>query len=233
MELDLRQLMVLLRRKIWLILLVTCICLVAAFSISKFLITPLYSTTTTMYVNTYAQEQARGSTDMNDINVAKSLSETYMVLVESDAVLDKVAAEMGDGYTAKKLKTMVSCSSVNETEIFSIKVTNSDPQMAALIANTIAETTKTEIIRVFESGSVKVVDQAKVPKSPSSPNIILNTLVGAILGFILSILLVVIRNSFDLSVKGEEDLRNHYNVPILGIIPPRNLEKMRRPYNEA
>ena len=228
MEIDLRQLAVLIRRKTWFILLITCIGLVAAFTISKFLITPLYTTTTTMYVNTYAQDQKIQSTDMNDINVAKSLSETYMVLVQSDAVLDKVAAQLGDGYTAKKLKARVSCSSVNATEIFAIKVTDPDPQIAAKIANTIAETTKVEIIRVFESGSVKVVDQAKVPKTPSSPNIILNTLVGAILGFIISILGVVIRNSFDLSVKGEEDLRSHYNVPILGIIPPRNLEKTRR-----
>jgi len=233
MELDLKQLLLLLRRNIWLILLVTCIGLIAAFTISKFLITPLYSTSTTMYVNTYTQNQDISSTDMNDINVAKSLSETYMVLVKSDAVLDKVVLELGDGYTTKNLIDMVTCSSVNNTEIFSIKVTDPDPQKAALIANTIADTTKDEIIRVFETGSVKVVDLAKVPKSPSSPNIVLNTLVGTILGFIISILYVVIRNSFDLSVKGEEDLKSHYNVPILGIIPPRNLDKTRRPYHEA
>lgn len=233
MELDLRQLLLLLSRKIWLILLVTCIALIAAFSISKFLITPLYSTSTTMYVNTYAKEQDISSTDMNDINVAKSLSETYMVLVESDAVLDKVSLKLGDGYTSKILKDKVTCSSVNNTEIFSIEVTDPDPQEAALIANTIADTTKNEIIRVFETGSVKVVDPAKVPQFPSSPHIILNTMVGAILGFIISILCVVIHNSFDRSVKGEEDLKSHYNVPILGIIPPRNLDKTGRPYHEA
>ncbi|MEG0579278.1 MAG: capsular biosynthesis protein, partial [Niameybacter sp.] len=56
-------------------------------------------------------------------------------------------------------------------------------------------------------------------EGPSSPNVLLNTLIGFMLGGVLSVLGVLVAAMLDNRVKDEEDLKKYYDMPILGAIP--------------
>lgn len=217
-EISLQEIFMILWSKVLIIVLCTIVGGLVAFGISAFVIDPTYTSRISMYVNNNANADSTVA-NINDINASQKLVSTYIEILKSDNVLQKVAEETGLSYTPAQMRKMMSASSVNGTEIFEVKVITKDPDEAALIANTIAELAPEEIIRVVKAGSVELIDQAIPAKSPSSPNVILNTIIGLMLGGVLSVLGVLVAAMLDNRVKDEEDLKKHYDIPVLGAIP--------------
>ena len=217
-ELDLRQAVMILWKKLWLLLLVALLCGAAAFSISYWLITPLYSASTSMYVY---NQQNRTSTNVTSTDLATSqkLVSTYLVILKSNSVLDQVSRTLDGAYSAEQIEKMLTASAIDNTEAFRITITNPDPKMAMTIANTIANIAPIEISRVVKAGSVEVIDYAALPTKPASPNILRNTAIGAVLGLIIAIFIVILIEITDTRIKSEEDLTKTFDIPVLGVIP--------------
>ncbi|MGA3083386.1 MAG: Wzz/FepE/Etk N-terminal domain-containing protein [Thermodesulfobacteriota bacterium] len=76
-----------------------------------------------------------------------------------------------------------------------------------------------EAMETYKLASIEIIDRAKVPKSPVSPNIILNILIGAVIGLLLGLGLAFVLESFDHTLKSVEDVEWHLNMPVLGSIP--------------
>ena len=77
----------------------------------------------------------------------------------------------------------------------------------------------TRIRAIIEGSSAKIVDYAVVAASPSSPNYIQNTLLGFILGFGISVAVIVLRELFDITIRSEEDITLCTSKPILAAVP--------------
>lgn len=58
-----------------------------------------------------------------------------------------------------------------------------------------------------------------MPESPSSPNIKLNVLLGAVLGAFLAVVGVLVREILDDRVRRPEDVEDVLGMTLLGIIP--------------
>lgn len=218
-EIDLGLMLLLVRKKIGTIILSIVLAAGVAFGISNFLITPLYSASTSLYVY---NEASRESITSTDLNTSQELVQTYIVILTSNAVLNKVTAVLNNQYTVEELREMITASAINNTEAFSITVENTDPAMAQKIANTIATVAPAEIIRVVKAGSVEVIDYATLPIEQSSPNVIRNTAIGGLLGCVVCVIVLVLKEMFDTVIRSEEDLIENFNIPILGVIPPLN-----------
>ncbi|MEG0579332.1 MAG: Wzz/FepE/Etk N-terminal domain-containing protein, partial [Niameybacter sp.] len=190
-EITLQEIFSILWGKVLLIILCTILGGGVAFGITAFVIDPEYTAKVTMYVNNSEGKQD-AYMNINDINASQKLVSTYVEILKSDTVLNKVIEEGGLEYSTGDIREMMSASSVNGTEIFEVKIISKDAKESALIANTIAEVGPEEIIRVVKAGSVELIDPAKVPTAPSSPNVILNTIIGIMLGGVLSVLGVLI-----------------------------------------
>ena len=218
MDLDLKRLLEILWRKMWLIILCFLIGGAAAGSITKFLITPIYSSSATMYVNN-TNNRGTNPISTSDITASQQLVDTYIVIMKSDAVLQAVAEKSGLGYTANQIRSMISANSENGTEVFRLVVENANPEHAQIIANTIAEIAPQEIIRVVKAGSVEVIDYAKLPTAPSSPNLPMNIVIGCLLGLIIAVGIALVHELFDTTIKSEKDLTDAFQIPIIGKIP--------------
>ncbi|MEG0712664.1 MAG: Wzz/FepE/Etk N-terminal domain-containing protein [Niameybacter sp.] len=217
-EISLQEIFMILWSKVVIIVLCTVIGGIAAFGVSNYVIDPTFTSRVSMYVNNNPNAETTVA-NINDINTSQKLVSTYIEILKSDNVLSKVCEATGLEYTAADVRKMMSASAVNGTEIFEVKVTAKDSEEAALIANTIAELAPEEIIRVVKAGSVELIDQAVPAEGPSSPNVLLNTLIGFMLGGVLSVLGVLVAAMLDNRVKDEEDLKKYYDMPILGAIP--------------
>lgn len=217
-EITLQEIFMIIWEKVWIIALATVIGGAAAFGISAFVLDPTYTSRVSMYVNNNKENESTVA-NLNDINASQKLVSTYIEILKSDNVLSKVIAEAKLEYTPAHIRNMMSASAVNGTEIFEVKVTTEDAEEAALIANTIAEVAPAEIIRVVKAGSVELIDRAVAATSPTSPNVILNTIIGIMLGGVLSVLGVLVAAMLDTRIKNEEELKKHYTLPVLGTIP--------------
>lgn len=209
-------------KRIWIILIAMVLCGALLFSYASFFVTPLYEASVLMYVNN--SQLSVGATAIkltsSDISAARGLVETYQVILKARMTLEDVIriGELDCSYSA--LKRMIRTETVNETEVFSVTVTCDDPHEAEHIANTIARVLPDKISNVVEGSSVRVVDYAVVPSGKVSPSISKYTLVGMLLGLMISCGIIAVIEVLDDRVRTEDYLmQNFSDVPLLATIP--------------
>lgn len=221
MEIDLARLFGALWRRAWAILLAAVLFGAVAFGYTQFMVTPLYKARTLLYVNnsTIAVGDTKVSISSGDLTAAKSLVDTYMVILKSRTTLNEVIEQSGLGYSYEQMSQMISCASVNSTEIFYVEVTNPDPKEAELIANTIGQVLPEKIASVVEGSSVRIVDYAVEPAHPSSPSLTKNVMLGALLGIVLTCGVIVVLELRDDKIHSSDYLIQNYEIPVLAVIP--------------
>ena len=219
MELDLKDIFLILRRRCLAIVAITVLCGLGAWLVTSFLITPLYSASVSMYVSSDPSRENTNSVTTSKLSASAQLVDTYIVVLESNSVLQEVINLLQLPYEPDVLRSKMQASSINGTEAFSITITVPDPEMAQLIVNTIAEVSPSEIIRVVKVGSVEVIDWATLPTQPSSPSVVRNVLLGVLLGLVVSCFVFILIEILDTTIRREEDITKGLGVPLLGVVP--------------
>jgi len=223
-ELDLREILSALVRKAWVIALCAVLVGAAMFVYTSAFVTPLYKSTITIYVkNTDAATNVQGQSQ-SDVMASQTLINTYIDIMKTDRILDMVAEELDGNFTAAQLRSMISTQVDSDTLLFKLSVSNADPELAAQIANAIADVGPEEAASIVKGTSSATVDYAKVATAPYTPNKLKNTLLGAVIGALLVIIVVVLQVLLDNHINGEEDLRKLSDAPVLGAIPDYDLE---------
>ncbi|MCD8207331.1 MAG: Wzz/FepE/Etk N-terminal domain-containing protein [Bacteroidales bacterium] len=183
-----------------------------------FFVTPQYQAAARMYVNN-SMSVGSVSISASDLTASQSLVDTYMVIMTSRTTLNEVIDESGVSYTAEELKKMISSEAVNDTEVFEITVTDPNPEEAELIANTITRVLPDKIDSIIEGSSARIVDTAIVPSTPVSPSIARNTVIGAVIGFVVACICIIIAELVNDRINTEEDLSQVTKLPVLAVIP--------------
>jgi len=220
-EIDLIQLLKALWRKAWAILLAAFIGAGAAFSLASFVITPLYEAEALMYVNnsSFSVGNTSFSISNSELSAAQSLVDTYIIILNSRSTLNKVIKEAELEYSYEELKDMLHAEAVNNTEVFSVKVTSADPREAERVANTITQILPKAIADVVDGSDVRIVDHAVVPSVKSSPNITLYSIIGLIIGCVFMCLVITIQEMTDTLIHSEDYLLENYDLPVLAVVP--------------
>lgn len=220
-ELNLKRLVEILFKHISLIIAITLIAGILSLVYSETMIVPEYESKVTIYVNNKKPGESSQILS-SDIAASQQLVETYVVIIKSDRVLDKVAERLEKeglgGYNTNQLRKMIAAKAVDNTEVLEVTVRDTDDVKTFMIANIIAEVAPEEISYYLEGSSVKVVDYA-VAGVKVSPNIQQNMIVGLAIGLLLSCVFVVLKEIFDMRIKNEDELEQWFKLPILGIVP--------------
>lgn len=226
-ELDLRELFYVIRKHMKGILAGLAVGLICAVLISMFVLPKKYTSSVSLYVNN-GQPILNNALNVNDINASQKLVGTYIVILQDEHVIEQVADQLSRPLSAAQLAGTISMGAVNDTEVLAISANTEDPQLSAEICNVFADIAPQVLQRVVKAGSVEVLGEAKVPTAPSSPSVVKNGLIGALIGLALMIGWSFYREMADNTVKSEDDLRKHVDVPVLGEIPKIRVEKERR-----
>lgn len=216
---DLQKLLMAYLHKWWLILLAAVLMAGAAFAYTYYCVTDLYQAYTTIYVNNVKEGEKVESVSTGNLSASTRLVSTYINIVKSDRVMDKVSSELKGDYSTAALKGMVSAQQVGATEIFAIYVTGPVPEESARIANVLADVVPEEIGALIEGSSARVIDTAKVPSARYSPSYQKNTLLGGLIGAVIVLAYLTLRFLLDVRIKDEEELTTLFDLPVLGQIP--------------
>ena len=221
-EIDLLKVAQVLLRKAKFIIAITLLVAAAAFGVTYYLITPMYTSTAMMYVNN--SSISVGSTSFSissaELTAAQSLVDTYIVILKSRTCLEEIIDQCSLEYSYEELYDMIESGSVNSTEIFNIDVTSPDPYEAERIANTITQVLPERIASIVDGSDVRIVDYAVVPSERTSPSYTLNTVIGALVGFVFAAAIVILRYLFDDQIHEEDYLTQTYpNIPLLAVVP--------------
>lgn len=220
-EIDLQRLVGTLLNKSWLIGIVAVACAIVTFLSTYFFVTPKYQSSVMFYVNnsSLSPEDVINGITSGDITASKALVKAYIIILETRDTLNQVIDYADVDRTYGQVKAMISAESVNNTEIFKVVVTSTDPLEAEAIASAIALVLPDRIGNIVEGTSSKVVEAAVVPGSPSSPNYTKNTMIGFALGLLISMVIIVIWDISDIRIRSEEDVTRISNYPLLVAVP--------------
>lgn len=220
-EIDLKKIFDMIKKKAIFIVIITLIGGVIAGCYTNFCVTPQYTATAKLYAWSDNDNVIGSSSSVtsSQVDAAETLVNTYLVAVESDTLLDKVADKLDNDMTAKDIRRMMSCSQINETIAFQISITSPNPKLSAQVVNAIADTCPDVIVKILKVGGVEIIDRAKEPTRPSSPSLKKNVLIGAMAGFIISFAFFFLQELLDTSIKDEEDLKKEFEIPVLGTVP--------------
>lgn len=214
---DLLEVLEVVRQHILIIVLVTVIAVAAGFGFSRFVMVPQYEASALMIVNTRQDTTANVTSDQ--INSATKLVSTYSIIIKSDTVLQQVISNLGLTLTYDQLKERVTVSAVDDTQVMQITVRSDNPEWARQVCEQITSISPDVILESVEAGSVKLISQAAVTPEPVSPNVMKNTAIAALLGLVVSIGIVVLRELLDNKIKSEDDVRKYLDLPVVGVIP--------------
>lgn len=219
-EIDILKLAKAVLRNVWAVILAAVIGGAALFGYTYILVDPTYESRALMYVNNTDINLGTDYTiSSSGLAAAQELVNTYIVILEARTTINEVIKEAGVDRTYTQLVKMIEAAPVNETEIFEIVVTSTDPKEAEIIANAITKVLPTRIADIVNGSSVRIVDYAVLPSARSGPSYSTNTVLGIIAGIAISVLVIVVREMYDVFIREEEYLTETYGLPVLAAIP--------------
>ena len=175
------------------IILITLVLALAGFLVSSFVIKPTYSASAKMYVTNRGEAQSSGDISQSDLSASSTLVNTYSVILKSHDVIEQIIADCGLEDTYDSISKKISISAVSNTQVMQITVNDGDPQKAMDIVSSMVELAPDAIMQRMSVGSVTVVDSPWTTGRPVSPSVKKYTAIGGLLGLMLCLAEIVIR----------------------------------------
>jgi len=226
---ELRQYWEIIRKRWLLIIALPLIAALTSGIISFYIIKPVYQASTTLIVGKKAEDISQALLgqilDYNVLQANLQLAKTYGEIAKSRTVEQNVIEKLNLGLTVTELDNQVLINPVKNTEILEIQVQNTDPQLAASIANTMAEEFSAAVVEIKKVDSVSIVDEAVAPANPVKPNKMLNILIALLVGLMAAGGLAFLLEYLDNTIKTSEEAENILGIPVLGLIPLYDNEK--------
>ena len=222
-ELDLKELFSLFWNKKVQIILIVLILIVIGVIYSYGFVIPVYTSSTTLVL---ATSEASGQTETADTSITTTeitlnskLVSTYSELVKSKNVLRQVLSNLKINVNEETLRNNVQVTSVKDTELIEISVTNENASYAAKIANEIAKVFTEKVAEIYNINNVHVVDEAEIEEAPSNINHIKDIVIFAFIGLVIAVIYVLIANMLDTTIKTPEEVEREFKLPVLATIP--------------
>lgn len=214
-EIDLRELFYVLLGKIWIIILVTALGLGIAAGYTLAFVQPIYSSTSMLYVMT----KSTSITSLTDLQVGSSLTQDYQVFIQSRPVVDKVIEELELDMTYEQFVANVSVENPSNTRFIYITVNHTDAYMAKTIVDKLTDISAERMGTIMETEKPNVADYGHIPEHQTSPNVTKNSLLGAVLGFVFSVCVILVLHLMNDAINTTEDVERYLGMNTLGLIP--------------
>lgn len=238
-QIDLRNIFEIILDNIVVILSVTLIFAMASLVFTKVCVPKKYTSSVSLYVMNNKVTQNTGEILSSDISASQMLVNTYAVILSDNLVMEDISkillkkygkenisnifpvfeSENGDYIPPSSLASCISMGSVNETEVLRVAATTTDPQVSVDICLAMSDVAPKVLSNVMGVAYVNPIGYPELPDGSSSPNVTRNVMLGACLGFILSVMFTVVVKFINNTVDDSETLKNKFGMPVLGEIP--------------
>jgi len=222
---ELKELFLIIKKRMLLIAILGFTALVLSGVLSFFVLTPRYQTTTDLIVNSITDPNQITNAD---IQTSLNLMNTYQVILRSPIILDQVSERLGLNISGSQLQGLITVSNQNNSQVLSVSVKHEDPSKARDIANEVAEVFRNEIGDIMNVENVSILARAELPTSPVEPRPTLNMAIGFLLGLMVGVGATFILEYLDTKVKTEQDIEQLLELPVLGVIPNMTEEDFKK-----
>lgn len=119
--------------------------------------------------------------------------------------------------SASELASAVSVTTTTSSQVFTLSATAETPAKAQAIANAVAKEFKEQIPKIMDVNNVTIVAEA-AKGSQSYPNVKRITIIGVLAGLVISLLIIIIKDLSDTTVREDSFMTNELGLTNLGEI---------------
>ena len=252
---DLGQLLALLRKHIWALIVCSIGFAFIGWFISDIVMIPKYSSSAQVLVNdrsnksdpnaAYAAQQANTQlvTTYKDIITSHVILQEASKRLANPSVLIKKAqpakykkdasgkkvlvkkaqpavygqAERPYSVSANELASSISVNTQQQSQVFSVTATADTPYKAKAEANAVARVFRDQVPKIMSVNNVTIVAPATTG-TQSSPNVKLYTLAGFVIGLVLCVMVIILRNMINTTVRDDSYLSQELGLTDLGYV---------------
>jgi capsular polysaccharide biosynthesis protein len=224
---ELRRYFTLIRRRLGLVIAAVIVGAIGGFvSTSR---TPVYTATATIYVGSLNlgtnQAQLYAEAGLNQV-VA-----TFAQMIPSPVIAQKALDKTHLQGLAGAVAASTTANVVTGTNLINVSVSDSNSRNAIRLANGVSSAFVSQIAHYQSGGGTVATSQGAVPNEPAyvfqnatsasraSSGVTKKVLLGALLGLVGSILIVLLLDYLDITIKSPEELERRVGLPVLGIVP--------------
>ncbi|WP_449355146.1 YveK family protein [Virgibacillus natechei] len=217
---SLKEIFEVIKKRFWLIVAFILGAALIAAVVSYFVLTPTYQNSSQFLVNQSSNQDGTEQFNSSDIQTNVELINTYNIIIKSPAILDNVIEELDLNMTSGALSNKLEVSSAEQSQVVTVTATDPSAEQATNIANTTVEIFQNEIPDIMNVDNVTILTEAELSGQPSpvAPNPVLNIAIAIVLGGMVGVGLAFLLEYLDNTVKSENDIEKHLQVPVLGII---------------
>lgn len=216
---DLAVLFRALLQKWWLIGICAFLGGVAALGMTMGFIAPKFQSQATLYI----LSKTTSVTSLADIQLGSALTADFEAIATSKPVIDGAIAQLAEQenktFTREEISGMLEVSNTPGTRMLVIKATSTSPTDACIVANAIAGVTANQMAAIMKSDPPTTVEFAEAATEPVSPSKTKNTLMGILLGLVLSCGVIVVQSLLNDNIKSEEDVEKYLGLNTLVVVP--------------
>lgn len=227
-NINLQEVLIILKKRIWLIISTVAGAVAIAAVISYFFLTPIYQASTQILVN---QQKTETEFDSSDIQTTLQLINTYNVILKSPVILSPVIESLDLDMSPAELYNQLSVGSEQNSQVVNLTVQDTESHKAVDIANTTAEVFQKKIVDLMEVDNVYILSPAVSLGNPIpiKPNKSVNMAIAAVVGLLLGIAVSFLLEYLDNTIKTEQDVEEFIGLPILGVVSKISNKKSLMP----
>lgn len=215
-EIDLLELLRAVLKYIRLIIVLCIVFGAGGFLGTKFLITPTYTASTSIYLTPQISES--GSLDYSSQMANSKLVTNVVNLMTQNNVMSEVAKDVGME-NASSVKKCISVTNETNTEIVKVTATTTNPKLSKDIANGTVNTFIKTMQKNLNVRNIEIVDKAKLSYVPSGPSIKKNTMMATLVGGVIGVGYAVLKFLLDNRLRTKEEAEKYLGIPVFAEFP--------------
>lgn len=218
-EIDLRELLAMIISKWYLIVILFVLSTSAAYIVTDKFMDPVYEAKTSLFIGKEKDSIGGIGVSLSDIQTSNKLIIDYRQIAKTRLVIDKVIDHLDLNMDLKTFRDSLQVNSIKDSRLFTVSFQHTNPQLAADIANAVANELLLKATEIIEVKNISVIDTALVPTSHIKPSKMQNTAIAGVLGIMIAIFIIFALEFFNNTIKTEEDIEKKLGLTTIGLIP--------------
>ena len=184
------------------------------------IVTPVYQATSKIFI-----AGSDTTLSISDLQLGSTLAVDYQEVFKIWHVHEMVDEKLNLDYSYSQLENMVSVNNPSGSHLLYIHVKSTNPGEAKLLADTYAEVVQEYIADKMELRKPQILEKARTPVTPVSPNVSATVIKGALIGGLGVMLIFLFIFILDDRIRTAEDITNAVDLPMFGTITRQNMER--------
>ncbi len=217
-------------RKRWnIILLVACVGALSTGVYSKLFITPIYTSSVSLYLGRVTSENTTLESMMRSnssplgntaatLALGSAVSGDYRELINFEVVTEGVQDELAKNGKWKNKYYSVSADQGKASRIMKINIYSDDPLYCQEVATIYAKEFINKVQQLLGIQNTQIIEEPALNMTPISPNIKRNILGGGAGGFALAFMFFIALRFLDRTIRTSDEVENALNVPVVGTV---------------